>query len=171
MSCTVYMVNCNFVTRATCLLKLTMYKYSELQVSVATQKLSCKANYKTPLFLIMNLAPQSYCSFKWHVNIKLCCQVLHAQACNLLGFAMLVAFILFTPSYPFKSRLPNPMAFVCIRRMNFRIVELRDWIDFAFSLQDSNTWPTMLVISSSFNSIFVTREENVLPPYEIRKKN
>jgi hypothetical protein len=30
-----------------------MYKYSELQVSIATQKLSCKANYKTPIFLIV----------------------------------------------------------------------------------------------------------------------
>jgi hypothetical protein len=29
------------------------YKYSELQVSFTTQKLSCKANYKTPIFFIV----------------------------------------------------------------------------------------------------------------------
>jgi hypothetical protein len=29
------------------------YKYNELQVSVASQKLNCKASYKTPFFFIM----------------------------------------------------------------------------------------------------------------------
>jgi hypothetical protein len=29
------------------------YKYNELEVSFAKQNLSCKASYKTPLFLIM----------------------------------------------------------------------------------------------------------------------
>jgi hypothetical protein len=43
----------NFTTHATCPLALTMYKYSELQVSSTTQELSCKANYKTPIFLKM----------------------------------------------------------------------------------------------------------------------
>ncbi len=43
----------NYATHVTCPLALTMYKYSELQVSSATQKLSCKASCKTPLFLIM----------------------------------------------------------------------------------------------------------------------
>jgi hypothetical protein len=36
-----------FATHATCLLALTTYKDSELQVFGAIQKLSCKANYKT----------------------------------------------------------------------------------------------------------------------------
>jgi hypothetical protein len=31
-----------------------MYKYGELQVFDITQKLSCKANCKTPLFFIVN---------------------------------------------------------------------------------------------------------------------
>lgn len=38
---------------AICPLAPTSYKYSELQVSDALQKLSCKADCKTPLFLIM----------------------------------------------------------------------------------------------------------------------
>jgi hypothetical protein len=50
MSCSVYTVSCNFVIHATCPLVLTTYKYNELQVSFATQKLNCKANCKTPLF-------------------------------------------------------------------------------------------------------------------------
>jgi hypothetical protein len=119
MSCTVYMVNCNFVTHATCPLKLTMYKYSELQVSVATQKLSCKANYKTPLFLIMNLAPQSYCSFKWHVNIKLCCQVL---TCPSLQFIRLCRVGCIHPFYTPISSQVETSQFHGIRHMNFRIV-------------------------------------------------
>jgi hypothetical protein len=53
MNYIVYMMNCNFATYATCPLALTTYKYNELQVSSTTQKLSCKANYKTPLFLIV----------------------------------------------------------------------------------------------------------------------
>jgi len=32
-----------------------MYKYNELQMSSITQKLSCKTNYKTPFFLIVNV--------------------------------------------------------------------------------------------------------------------
>jgi hypothetical protein len=31
MNCTLYMMNCNPATHATCLLTLTVYKYSELQ--------------------------------------------------------------------------------------------------------------------------------------------
>jgi hypothetical protein len=34
------MVRCNFATHATCPLALTTYKYNELQVSDATQKLN-----------------------------------------------------------------------------------------------------------------------------------
>jgi hypothetical protein len=41
-------------TFATCRIALTTYKYSELQVSNATQKLSCKANCKTPFFFVVN---------------------------------------------------------------------------------------------------------------------
>ncbi len=50
MSITVYTVSCNFVTHATCLLALMVYKYNELQVFGATKKLSCKVNCKTPFF-------------------------------------------------------------------------------------------------------------------------
>ncbi len=46
-------MNYNYATHATCPLSLIMYKYNELQVSSVIQKLSCKANCKTPLFLIM----------------------------------------------------------------------------------------------------------------------
>ncbi len=46
-------MNCNFITHATCPLALTTYKYNELQVSSATQKLSYKASCKTLIFLIM----------------------------------------------------------------------------------------------------------------------
>jgi len=31
------------------------YKYNELQMSFVIQKLSCKANFKTPFFLIVNM--------------------------------------------------------------------------------------------------------------------
>jgi hypothetical protein len=47
------MVNCNVTTHATCPLALMAYKYNELEVSDVTQKLSYKANCKTPFFLIM----------------------------------------------------------------------------------------------------------------------
>ncbi len=40
----------NFVVHATCLLALMTHKYSELQMSSTTQKLSCKASCKTPFF-------------------------------------------------------------------------------------------------------------------------
>jgi len=53
MNCTIYMLNCNFATHATCSLEFTTYKYNELQVFFVIQKLSCKANYKTPIFLIV----------------------------------------------------------------------------------------------------------------------
>ncbi len=43
----------NFAIHATCLVALTLYKYSELQVSSTVQKLSCKASYKTCFFLTM----------------------------------------------------------------------------------------------------------------------
>jgi hypothetical protein len=44
------MVNCNSVIHVTCSLALTTYKYNELQMFGVTQKLSCKASYKTPFF-------------------------------------------------------------------------------------------------------------------------
>jgi len=50
MSSTIYMVSCNSATHVTCLLTLMTYKYSELQMSFATQKLNYKACYKTPFF-------------------------------------------------------------------------------------------------------------------------
>jgi hypothetical protein len=53
MNCSIYTVSCNFVIHAICLLKLMMYKYSELQVSGVIQKLSCKASCKTPFFFIV----------------------------------------------------------------------------------------------------------------------
>jgi len=48
MSCIVYIVSST--THATCPLELTAYKYRLWKVSSATQKLSCKTNYKTPFF-------------------------------------------------------------------------------------------------------------------------
>jgi hypothetical protein len=50
MNCTTYKVNCNCAIHATCPLALMMYKYSELQMSCETQKLSCKASCKTLFF-------------------------------------------------------------------------------------------------------------------------
>jgi hypothetical protein len=50
MNCTIYTISCNFATHATCPLKFMVYKYNELQVSIVTQKLSCKVSCKTPLF-------------------------------------------------------------------------------------------------------------------------
>ncbi len=48
-------MNCNYTTCAIYLLTLVAYKYSELQVSNAIQKLKRRASYKTPLFFIMYL--------------------------------------------------------------------------------------------------------------------
>jgi len=53
MSCIVYMVSYNSITHATCMLALMAYKYNELQVFFATQKLSYKASCKTLFFFIM----------------------------------------------------------------------------------------------------------------------
>jgi hypothetical protein len=53
MSCTVYIVSCNFKIHATCLLTYMAYKYSEFQMSSLIQKLNCKASCETILFLIM----------------------------------------------------------------------------------------------------------------------
>jgi len=53
MNYTIYIVSCNFAIHATCLLTLITYKYNELQVIIATQKLSYKANHKRPFFFIM----------------------------------------------------------------------------------------------------------------------
>jgi hypothetical protein len=50
----VYMMSYNFIIHATCPLALIAYKYNELQVFGATQKLNCKANCKTPLFIIVS---------------------------------------------------------------------------------------------------------------------
>ncbi len=77
-------------------------------------------------------------------------------------------FIPSPPSCPFDYGLPMPMP-TAICHMNSKIMELRDWIDLAFSLQVSSTWATWLVISSSFDSMFVTREDKVLPPYKTKK--
>jgi len=41
MSCTVYIMNCNFTIHAICLLTLMAYKYIEFQISSVIQKLSC----------------------------------------------------------------------------------------------------------------------------------
>jgi hypothetical protein len=41
MNCTIHTMSCNFVTHATCLLALTMYKYNELQMSYAEIELQC----------------------------------------------------------------------------------------------------------------------------------
>ncbi len=43
-------MSCNFTIHASCPLALTTYKYNELQVFGATQKLNCKASCKTNLF-------------------------------------------------------------------------------------------------------------------------
>jgi hypothetical protein len=53
MSYIIYIVNYNFASHATCLLTFTMYKYDELQVIIATQKLNCKASCGKPFFLIV----------------------------------------------------------------------------------------------------------------------
>jgi hypothetical protein len=50
MICFVNMVNYNFVIHATCPLTFITYKYSELQVFIAIQKLSCKVSCKTSFF-------------------------------------------------------------------------------------------------------------------------
>jgi hypothetical protein len=52
-NCTIYTMSYNFVIHATCLLKVMVYKYNELQMFGATKKLNCKASCKTPIFLIM----------------------------------------------------------------------------------------------------------------------
>jgi hypothetical protein len=49
-------------THATCSLAFMAYKYNELQVTFATQKLSYKANCKTPFFFIES---------SWNVNWNL----------------------------------------------------------------------------------------------------
>jgi hypothetical protein len=53
MNYTIYTVSYNFVTHAICLLTFMKYKYNELQVSCATQKLNCKASCKTTFFFIV----------------------------------------------------------------------------------------------------------------------
>jgi len=57
MSCTIYTASYNYATHATCLLTFMVYKYSELQMSFATQKLSCKANCKNKPFSCSVLLP------------------------------------------------------------------------------------------------------------------
>jgi len=54
MNYTVYMMSCNFIIHATCPLALITYKYNELQMFSATQKMNCKASCKTPLFIIVS---------------------------------------------------------------------------------------------------------------------
>jgi hypothetical protein len=53
MNCTIYTMSYNFVTHAICPLTFMAYKYNDLQVSSVTQKLSCKASCKPPLFLMV----------------------------------------------------------------------------------------------------------------------
>jgi hypothetical protein len=84
MNCTVYTVSCNFVTHASCLLKLMVYKYSELQVSDATQKLSCKASFKTPFFFIVLVCVNSTNDLVITTNISYCATAdLGGNICNL----------------------------------------------------------------------------------------
>jgi hypothetical protein len=45
---------------ATSPLTFMAYKYSELQMSITSQKLSCKASYKTSLFLIVNWSEKNF---------------------------------------------------------------------------------------------------------------
>jgi hypothetical protein len=52
LSCTIYMASCNFATHATCLLKLMAYKYSDLQVSFATQNWVTRPIAEQPSFFI-----------------------------------------------------------------------------------------------------------------------
>jgi hypothetical protein len=56
-----------------------MLKYNELQLVIATQKLSCKANFKTPFFFhSVNYMQMFFCLNEWlfqmiflvHLNIK-----------------------------------------------------------------------------------------------------
>ncbi len=47
------MVNYNSITHAIFPLTVTTYKYDELQLVIATQKLNCKASCRRPLILIM----------------------------------------------------------------------------------------------------------------------
>jgi hypothetical protein len=53
MNCIAYMVSYKFCKFCNMSDTLTTYKYGELQVFDATQKLSCKVSCKTPFFLIM----------------------------------------------------------------------------------------------------------------------
>ncbi len=55
-------MNCGFAIHAIYPLTLTTYKYNELQVSCTTQKLNCKANYKTPFFFHNETTP-------WHLSV------------------------------------------------------------------------------------------------------
>ncbi len=50
-------MNYNFVTHATCSLTFVTYKYNDLQVSFAIQKLSCKASCKTTHVFHSDLKP------------------------------------------------------------------------------------------------------------------
>ncbi len=47
-------MSCNFTTHATSPLALTTYKYIDLKMPSVIQKLSCKANCKTPFFHCRN---------------------------------------------------------------------------------------------------------------------
>ncbi len=56
-------MTCNFATYAIYLLALMVYKYSELQLSDAIQKLNCKASWETPFFF-------SHSDIFWLINSK-----------------------------------------------------------------------------------------------------
>jgi len=53
-------MNCTFTIYAIYPLTFMVYKYGGLQVFDATQNLSCKASYKTFIFLIMKLEINKY---------------------------------------------------------------------------------------------------------------
>ncbi len=70
-NCIIYTMSHNFTSYAICLLTLTMYKYNELQMFDATQKLSYKASCKTTLFSHSDIL------LKHPTYIQKSCQCLH----------------------------------------------------------------------------------------------
>jgi hypothetical protein len=50
MNCTIYIVSCNFAIHATCPLTLIVYKYNELQMVIATQKIELQSQSQKPFF-------------------------------------------------------------------------------------------------------------------------
>jgi hypothetical protein len=95
----IYKVNCSSTIHATYLLTFMAYKYIELQVSFAIQKLSYKANCKTLFFFIMKFSFPSIMNgqlkIQWvkikggsfwgecHHNLMLSCKPQHNTCRNL----------------------------------------------------------------------------------------